>query len=241
MDDVALLAADGLQVRYGSVWALRGVSYRVMPGQIVALLGGNASGKSTSLKSVLGVVRPTAGTIAFQGRSLRGVPTTERVRMGMAVVPEGRRLFARMTVEDNLLVGCREGGRLAQARIGRVYSIFPDVKKMHARKAGHLSGGQQQMVAIGRALMSAPQLLLLDEPCMGLSPALVTRTLELIRTLRESGTTVFLVEQNARAVLSIADYAYVLREGSVWIEGAAQSVMGDARMVEAYLGVGKGG
>lgn len=235
--DEWLLEVDDLVVEYGSVLALRGVTYRVARGQVVALLGGNASGKSTSLKAILGVIRPQSGRIGFRGQPIGNLSTVARVALGIGVVPEGRRLFARMSVEDNLLVGCRFSGGIAHDRLDEVYSSFPDVKAMRSVKAGLLSGGQQQMVALGRALMSDPGLLLLDEPCMGLSPALVSRTMDLIVRMKESGRTVFLVEQNAGAVLSVADYAYVLREGEVWIEGTGRAVMSDPQIVEAYLGV----
>ena len=233
-----LLEVQDVRVNYGRFEALKGVSYVVREGQIVCLLGGNASGKSTSMKAIFGTVPLASGSVRMSGVDATRRSTVWRVRHGLAAVPEGRRMFAHLTVEENLLVaglpGLGQSDR--QADLARVFAFFPALVALRRRQAGTLSGGEQQMVAFGRALMARPTLICMDEPSMGLSPKLVARSIELIRALRGTGTSVLLIEQNARAALSIADYAYVLRQGEVVLAGTPAEVAADPLMQEAYLG-----
>ena len=233
-----LLEVRHVSVDYGRMRALSDVSYRISQGQIVCLLGGNASGKSTSMKAIFGTVRLAAGEIFWRGQRIDRMPTWKRVRGGIATVPEGRRVFARMTVEENLRVGAldrRDRTEIA-ADMDRMAELFPELGRLRTRLAGTLSGGEQQMVAIGRAMMSRPALICMDEPSMGLSPKLVRASFAMIQRLRQEGISVFVVEQNARAALSIADYAYVLQTGRLVLEGASADVASSDLMREAYLG-----
>ncbi len=233
-----LLAIDDLEVRYGGVEALRGASIRVARGEIVALLGANGAGKSTTLRAISGLVRPRRGTIRFDGRPITGRAPHEIAAAGIAHVPEGRRLFTRMTVRENLMLGA--GGRLSQAeiraRIERVLEIFPQLRDRLGQRAATLSGGEQQMVAIGRALMAQPRLWLLDEPSLGLSPVLVKHVFETLRAIRDTGATMLLVEQNAGMALRLAARAYLLENGRVVREDTADRLRGDPAVIEAYLG-----
>jgi branched-chain amino acid transport system ATP-binding protein len=233
-----LLELRGVSVAYGPFTALSDVSYRVRPGEMVCLLGGNASGKSTSMKAVFGTVRLAAGEVLWCGERISGWPTERRVRAGLAAVPEGRRVFARLTVEENLMAGAyQRRDALAVARdLDEMYELFPRLADRRQQPAGTMSGGEQQMVALARALMSRPRLVCMDEPSMGLAPALVRQSFALIQSIRERGTAVFVVEQNANAALRIADYAYVLQTGRVRLEGTAVEVAADPAMREAYLG-----
>ena len=217
---------------------LKAVDYRIEAGEIVCLLGGNASGKSTTMKAIMGVVRPTRGDILFEGNSLLGVSSAERVRRGIAPVLEARRLFPRMTVYENLEMGAytRPRGPDFGADLERVFTLFPRVKERLAQLAGTLSGGEQQMVAIGRALMARPRLLCMDEPSMGLSPAYVEQVFDIIRTINRQGVTIFMVEQNANMALSIADRAYVLQTGQVVLSGPAAELRQTELIRHAYLG-----
>lgn len=233
-----LLELRDVSVNYGAFRALDRVSYEIQAGQMVCLLGGNASGKSTSIKAVFGVVRASTGRIFFQGEDITRWPTERRVRAGLAIVPEGRRLFANMTVEENLEIGAvnRQDGGGIKADHERVYDMFPRLVERRKQLAGTLSGGEQQMAALGRALMSRPKLICMDEPSMGLAPAMVRRSFDLIKIVRDGGTSIFVVEQNANAALRIADYAYVLRAGELVLKGPAARVAASEEMKEAYLG-----
>jgi branched-chain amino acid transport system ATP-binding protein len=238
MPGAPLLEFSGVDTHYGDLHVLKSVDYRIDEGEIVCLLGGNASGKSTTMKTIMGVVVPTAGEVRFDGKSLAGVSVAERVRRGIAPVLEARRLFPRMTVYENLEMGAytrRRGPEFAQD-LERVFTLFPRVKERLKQLAGTLSGGEQQMVAIGRALMAHPRLLCMDEPSMGLSPVLVEQVFDIIQTINRQGTTIFMVEQNANMALQIADRAYVLQTGQVVLSGAAAELRQNPMIREAYLG-----
>jgi branched-chain amino acid transport system ATP-binding protein len=217
---------------------LKRVSYAIGQGEIVALLGGNASGKSTTMKTIMGVVRPSAGRVRFDGADISRLSVAARVRAGIAPVLEGRRLFPRMTVAENLTMGAytRVRGPEVAADLERVYAIFPRVAERRGQIAGTLSGGEQQMVAIGRALMSRPRLICMDEPSMGLSPLFVERVFEVIGEINRQGVTIFMVEQNASMALSVAHRAYVLQTGRVVLSGTAAELRADPAIREAYLG-----
>jgi branched-chain amino acid transport system ATP-binding protein len=233
-----LLEFRQVDTHYGDLHVLKSVDYRIEAGEIVCLLGGNASGKSTTMKTIMGVVRPTRGEVRFEGQSLAGVSVAERVRRGIAPVLEARRLFPRMTVFENLEMGAYtrpRGPEFAEA-LERVFTLFPRVEERLRQLAGTLSGGEQQMVAIGRALMARPKLLCMDEPSMGLSPAYVEQVFEIIQKINQQGTTVFMVEQNANMALSIADRAYVLQTGQVVLSGPAAELRANELIRHAYLG-----
>lgn len=238
MNSAALLEVEGLNVYYGSVQALRGVSFSVGRGEIVALIGANGAGKSTTLRAVSGIVRPASGSIRFGGKSVAGLPPHRIARMGVAHVPEGRGVFADMSVLDNLEMGtyARGSRKEAEETLDRVYALFPRLSERSAQLAGTLSGGEQQMLAIGRALMARPDLLLLDEPSMGLSPLLVEEIFRMIDGINRSGTTILLVEQNAFMALSIARRAYVLETGEISLEGKAFDLRENPAVRAAYLG-----
>lgn len=238
MADDALLEVGGLSVRYGPVQALRGVSFAVGRGEIVALIGANGAGKSTTLRALSGIVRPASGDIFFGGRSIAGLPPHRIARLGMAHVPEGRGVFANMNVLENLEMGAyARGSRREEAEtLERVYSLFPRLSERSGQLAGTLSGGEQQMLAIGRALMARPDLMLLDEPSMGLSPLLVGEIFRMIEEINRSGTTILLVEQNAYMALSVARRAYVLETGAILLEGDASALREDPAVKAAYLG-----
>jgi branched-chain amino acid transport system ATP-binding protein len=231
-----LLRLSAIDTFYGPIHILQGVALQVGAGELVCLLGGNASGKSTTLKTILGVVQPRRGTVEFAGENVTGKPTNYRIRRGMAIVPENRRLFAPMTVLENLKMGAylRAGG--ADDDYERVYTLFPRVYERRNQLAGTLSGGEQQMVAMGRALMSHPKLLLMDEPSMGLAPILVEKSFEIIKQVNDEGVAVLVVEQNANVSLSIADRGYVLSTGRVVLEGAAADLIENDDLRKAYLG-----
>jgi branched-chain amino acid transport system ATP-binding protein len=233
-----VLRVDNLVCGYGRIEALHGVTIHVGAGEIVTLVGANGAGKTTLLRAISGVLPITGGTVHFDGQPVHRTESHRRVALGMAQVPEGRQLFAPLAVEDNLRLGAwtRRSADLT-ADLARVYTLFPMLDSMRRMHAGALSGGQQQMLAIGRALMARPRLLLLDEPSMGLAPILVDQILETIGILKRQGITVLLVEQNARAALAISDRAYVLETGRVTISGAAADVQCDQRVRESYLGV----
>ncbi len=234
------LAVDALEVRYGGVRALHGVSLRVDPGEIVALLGANGAGKTTTLRAISGLVQPAAGSIAFDGMPLVRLPAHRIARLGVAHVPEGRRVFARMTVRENLALGAygNAGGDAVEARMGEVLDIFPRLRERLKQLAGTLSGGEQQMLAIGRGLMGRPRLLLLDEPSLGLSPLLVATIFGVIAEVHARGTTILLVEQNARQALRVASRGYVLENGRIAREAPADALLDDPAVVAAYLGGG---
>jgi len=233
-----LLAFRAVDTYYGDLHVLKAVDYRIEAGEIVSLLGGNASGKSTTMKAIMGVVVPARGEVIFEGQSLTGVSVAERVRRGIAPVLEARRLFPRMTVYENLEMGAytRARGPEFQEDLERVFSLFPRVEERLKQLAGTLSGGEQQMVAIGRALMAHPKLLCMDEPSMGLSPVFVEQVFDIIQTINKQGTTIFMVEQNANMALSIAHRAYVLQTGQVVLSGPASELRENEQIREAYLG-----
>ena len=236
--DDLLLEFRGVNTYYGDLHVLKDVNYAINRGEIVCLLGGNASGKSTTMKAIMGVVVPTRGDILYEGSSLAGVSVAERVRRGIAPVLEARRLFPRMTVYENLEMGAytRARGPEFDTDLERVFTLFPRVKERLKQLAGTLSGGEQQMVAIGRALMARPKLLCMDEPSMGLAPAFVEQVFDIIQTINKQGTTIFMVEQNANMALSIANRAYVLQTGQVVLSGPAAELRQNPMIREAYLG-----
>ncbi len=231
-----LLRLSGINTYYGQIHILTDVDLEVGEGELVCLLGGNASGKSTTLKTILGIVQPRVGTVEFAGEDVTGRNTSYRIRQGMAIVPENRRLFAPMSVRENLEMGAYLLGRAAQEDFDRVYQLFPLLHERRNQLAGTLSGGEQQMVAMGRALMSRPKLLLMDEPSMGLAPILVERNFEIIKQVHESGVSVLVVEQNANISLSIADRGYVLSTGRVVLSGPAKELLAHEELRKAYLG-----
>jgi branched-chain amino acid transport system ATP-binding protein len=233
-----LLAIEDLHVYYGNIAALKGLTLRVKPGEIVSLIGSNGAGKSTTLRTISGLIRPRKGEISFDGRSLVGMAGHHVVAAGICHSPEGRRIFPRMSVSENLELGAflRNDKEEVAADLERVLTLFPRLRERIGQKAGTMSGGEQQMLAVGRALMGRPKLLLLDEPSMGLAPVLVDVIFDTIGTIREQGTTVLLVEQNALAALRIADYAYVLESGKLKLEGDAKAMARDDEVVRAYLG-----
>src|SRR5271163_4386720 len=234
----ALLEFQGVDTHYGDLHVLKSVDYRIEAGEIVCLLGGNASGKSTTMKAIMGIVRPSRGEVVYESRSLHGVSTAERVRRGIAPVLEARRLFPRMTVYENLEMGAYTRPRHGEftADLERVFALFPRVEERLKQLAGTLSGGEQQMVAIGRALMAHPRLLCMDEPSMGLAPVFVEQVFDIIQTINKQGTTIFMVEQNANMALSIAHRAYVLQTGQVVLSGPAAELRENEMIREAYLG-----
>jgi branched-chain amino acid transport system ATP-binding protein len=231
-----LLELDAVDTYYGQIHILQGLSLRVQPGELVCLLGGNASGKSTTLKTILGIVRPRAGSVCIDGEDVTRRPTSYRIGRGLAIVPENRRLFAPMTVLENLELGAYARGGAAKEDFERVFELFPRLHERRGQLAGTLSGGEQQMVAMGRALMSRPKLLLMDEPSMGLAPILVERNFEIIRQVHESGVAILVVEQNANVSLSIADRGYVLSTGRLVLEGRARELSANEDLRRAYLG-----
>ena len=231
-----LLKLDNVDTYYGPIHILQGVSLEVNEGELVCLLGGNASGKSTTLKTTLGTVRPRRGRVVFAGEDVTDRVTSYRISKGMAIVPENRRLFAPMTVYENLEMGSYLNRSGFKDNLARVYDLFPLLKERRRQLAGTLSGGEQQMVAMGRALMSEPKLLLMDEPSMGLAPILVERNFEIIQQVHESGVAILVVEQNANVSLSIADRGYVLQTGRIVLSGTASSLLQHEDLRKAYLG-----
>ena len=232
-----ILKVSDINVYYGAIHAIKGVSFEVNPGEVVTLIGANGAGKSTTLQTVSGLLHSRTGSIEFLGENLMGVPAHKVVAKGLAQVPEGRRVFLQMTVEENLEMGAytRSGGDI-DADLEKVYAYFPRLMERRRQIAGTLSGGEQQMVAMGRALMSRPKLLMLDEPSMGLAPILVEQIFKIIQTLHEAGTTILLVEQNAQAALSIADRGYVLETGKIVTSGTGTELLASPEIKKAYLG-----
>lgn len=235
---MAMLEVKDLQVYYGMIQALKGLSFEVNQGEIVALIGANGAGKTTILHTVSGLLTPKAGTILFEGKDITKVPAHQIVSMGMAHVPEGRRVFAQLSVYENLKMGAytRKDKTEIEESIENVYQRFPRLKERRNQMAGTLSGGEQQMLAMGRALMSKPGIILMDEPSMGLSPIFVNEIFDIIQEVSANGTTVLLVEQNAKKALSIADRAYVLETGKIVLEGDAKVLINDDSIKKAYLG-----
>lgn len=232
-----LLQVDNIEVYYGVIKALKGVSFEVNKGEIVALIGANGAGKTTILHTVTGLLKPKTGKILFKGNDITKVPAHKIVTMGMAHVPEGRRIFSQLSVFDNIKLGAftRKDKEEIEETLNYVYERFPRLKERKNQIAGTLSGGEQQMLAMGRALMSKPEFVLMDEPSMGLSPLLVSEIFEIIKAINENGTTVLLVEQNAKKALSIADRAYVLETGNIVLSGNAKDLLNDESVKKAYL------
>ena len=232
-----ILQVSDLSVSYGSINAVKNVSFQVNPGEVVTLIGANGAGKSTILNTISGLLHPKSGSILFQGKDLHGIPADKILCLGLAQVPEGRHVFLQMTVEENLEMGAYTQPKSTIAPgIADVYQRFPRLKERRRQIAGTLSGGEQQMLAMGRALMSKPTLLMLDEPSMGLAPILVEQIFGIIRELHAAGTTILLVEQNAQAALSVADRAYVLETGSIALSGTGAELMASDAVRKAYLG-----
>ena len=235
---MAMLEVKDLQVYYGMIQAIKGISFEVNTGEVIALIGANGAGKTTTLHTITGLIPAKAGSIVFEGTDLTKTPAHKIVSLGMAHVPEGRRIFQQLSVYENLKLGAytRKNKQEIQESLERVYKRVPRLEERKNQVAGTLSGGEQQMLAMGRALMSHPKIILMDEPSMGLSPIFVSEIFDIIREISESGTTVLLVEQNAKKALSIADRAYVLETGNIVLSGDAKELMNDDSVKKAYLG-----
>ncbi len=236
---MSMLEVTDLCVNYGGIKALKGISFSVEEGQICTLIGANGAGKSTALRAISGLVPVKSGSIRFKDQEIAGLDTQKVVEKGVVLVPEGRRVFDNLTVLENLKIGAylRKDSAAIARDIDYVYSLFPRLKERHWQSAGTLSGGEQQMLAVGRAMMARPKLLMMDEPSLGLAPLIVKGIFEIITRLsRESGTTILLIEQNAAAALKAADYGYVIETGEIKIEGAGEQLLNDPRVQEAYLG-----
>ena len=233
-----MLEVKDLEVYYGVIQAIKGVSFQVNQGEVIALIGANGAGKTTILHTVTGLLSPKRGSVVFEGKEITKVPAHKIVSMGMAHVPEGRRVFAELSVYENLKMGAytRKDKKEIEESLANVYKRFPRLEERKNQMAGTLSGGEQQMLAMGRALMSKPKIILMDEPSMGLSPIMVNEIFDIIRAVSESGTTVLLVEQNAKKALSIADRAYVLETGNIVLEGKAEDLLENDSIKKAYLG-----
>ena len=235
---MAMLEVKDLEVYYGVIQAIKGVSFQVNQGEVIALIGANGAGKTTILHTVTGLLSPKRGSVVFEGKEITKVPAHKIVSMGMAHVPEGRRVFAELSVYENLKMGAytRKDKKEIEESLANVYKRFPRLEERKNQMAGTLSGGEQQMLAMGRALMSKPKIILMDEPSMGLSPIMVNEIFDIIRAVSESGTTVLLVEQNAKKALSIADRAYVLETGNIVLEGKAEDLLENDSIKKAYIG-----
>ena len=235
---MALLEVNNLQVQYGVIRALKGISFYVEQGEIVSLIGANGAGKTTTMQSIMGLIPIKSGTVTYEGAVINKIPGHKLVGMGMSQVPEGRRVFAELTVYENLILGAytQKDKKKIKEDIDEIYTRFPRLAERSKQIAGTLSGGEQQMLAMGRAMMSKPKLLMLDEPSMGLSPLLVDSVFNIIKDYHNSGVTILLVEQNAKKALSISDRAYVLETGSITLEGKAADLMNNAEVKKAYLG-----
>ena len=231
-----MLKIEGLRVNYGGIQAVRGISFEVPDGEIVTLIGANGAGKSTTLRSIIGLVPSQGGSILYNGEELRGKTTAEIVSRGITLVPEGRRVFPDMTVEENLRVGAYLRKDDLSADLEWVYGLFPRLRERHWQAAGTLSGGEQQMLAVGRALMSRPKLVMMDEPSLGLAPIVVQQIFEIIGKIHEEGVTVLLIEQNANMALHAADMGYVMETGAIAFSGPGQELLADPRVRAAYLG-----
>lgn len=235
---MAMLEVKGLQVHYGMIQAIKGIDFEVNKGEVIALIGANGAGKTTILHTVTGLIQASSGTVFFEGKDITKIPGHKIVSLGMAHVPEGRRVFAQLSVYENLLMGAytRTSKQEIEETMELVFSRFPRLKERRKQLAGTLSGGEQQMLAMGRALMSHPSIILMDEPSMGLSPIFVNEIFNIIKDVSDSGTTVLLVEQNAKKALSIADRAYVLETGNIVLSGDAKELMNNNEIKKAYLG-----
>ncbi len=235
---MALLEVKNLEVYYGVINALKKVSFEVNEGEIVTLIGANGAGKTTAMQSIMGFIHPRSGDILYEGQSIVGQPTHKIMRRGLTQVPEGRRIFAELNVYENLIMGAYTSRDRAQVKrdLENIYTLFPRLEERKSQMAGMLSGGEQQMLAMGRAMMSHPKLLMLDEPSMGLAPILVSQVFEMIKHLNETGTTILLVEQNAEKALAIADRAYVMETGSITLTGTGAELAASEQVQKAYLG-----
>ena len=238
MPETKLLAVRGLKVSYGGIVAVKGIDLEIGEAELVALIGANGAGKTTTLKALCGLLRPSAGSIAYAGASIGGMASHDLVRRGLALVPEGRGVFSRLSVAENLQMGAyaRSDAREIKRDLERIYSLFERLFERKAQKAGTLSGGEQQMLAIGRALMSRPRLLLLDEPSMGLAPLMVQKIFEVIRKISRDGVTLLLVEQNAKLALEVSARGYVMESGLITLSGASASLLSNPKVRSAYLG-----
>ncbi|AVH97992.1 MULTISPECIES: ABC transporter ATP-binding protein [Streptomyces] len=234
----ALLEVEDLRVAYGKIEAVKGISFSVEAGQVVALIGTNGAGKTTTLRTLSGLIKPTAGRITFDGQELNGIPAHKVVSLGLAHSPEGRHIFPRLSIEENLRLGAflRKDKAGIERDIQKSYDLFPILGERRKQAAGTLSGGEQQMLAMGRALMSEPKLLMLDEPSMGLSPIMMQKIMETIETLKSEGMTILLIEQNAQAALSLSDYGYVLEVGTIKLSGTGQDLLVNDDVRKTYLG-----
>jgi len=233
----AMLEVKDLKVAYGKILAVKKISFSVDEGQVVTLIGTNGAGKTTTLRTISGLIRPASGEILFQGKRIDAVPAHEIVTMGLAHSPEGRRIFPKMTVEENLLLGAfTRSDSGIKKDLDAAYDLFPILAERRNQQAGTFSGGEQQMLAMGRAMMSRPRLLMLDEPSMGLSPLMMRRIMKTVRTLQSQGTTILLVEQNAQAALSLADHGYVLEVGKIVLKGTGKDLLVNDAVRKAYLG-----
>ena len=233
-----MLEVSGLSVFYGGIHALKEIFLTVPQGKIITLIGANGAGKSTTLRAISGLVEVRQGKILFQGREIQNRPAHRITRQGICMVPEGRRIFVNLSVEENLLMGAytRKGGEEERQNIERVYQLFPRLLERKNQKGGTLSGGEQQMLALGRGLMSRPGLMMLDEPSLGLAPKLVREVFGIVRNIHEKGITILLIEQNAKAALNVADYGYVLQTGRIFLEGSGSDLLQNPSVREAYLG-----
>ncbi|WP_304243377.1 ABC transporter ATP-binding protein [Gracilinema caldarium] len=233
-----MLTIENLSVHYGGIHALQGISLEVPAGKIVTLIGANGAGKSTTLNTIIGLVKSSSGSVMFEGKNILGQPTKNLVEQGLVLVPEGRRIFPNLTVQENLTLGAyaRTDAESIEQDRERVFSLFPRLKERIKQKAGTLSGGEQQMLAVGRALMSKPKVLMMDEPSLGLAPIIVGMIFDIIKEINSSGVTVLLVEQNAKAALEAADLAYVLETGRITLSGTGKELLADDRVRKAYLG-----
>jgi len=233
-----MLTIENLSVHYGGIHALQGIGFEVPDGKIVSLIGANGAGKSTTLKAIVGLVKPSGGSVSWNGEKLTGKPTKDIVERGVVLVPEGRRIFPNLTVAENLTLGAyarKDQAGIAADRI-RVFELFPRLEERAKQKAGTLSGGEQQMLAVGRGMMSKPKLLMMDEPSLGLAPLVVKMIFGIIREINKTGVTVLLIEQNAKAALEVADRAYVLETGRITLQGSGAELLADDRVRKAYLG-----
>ncbi|MBN2874705.1 MAG: ABC transporter ATP-binding protein [Spirochaetales bacterium] len=237
-----MLTIENLSVHYGGIHALQGISFDVPEGKIVTLIGANGAGKSTTLKSIVGLVKPSSGGVSLDGEPLQGLQTKDIVRKGIVLAPEGRRIFPNLTTEENLALGAfaRNDKDGVEEDKRKVFKLFPRLEERRKQKAGTMSGGEQQMLAVARALMSRPKLLMMDEPSLGLAPIIVKMIFDIIRTINAEGTTILLVEQNAKAALEVADYGYVLETGRITFSGPGRELLADDRVRSAYLGESTG-
>jgi branched-chain amino acid transport system ATP-binding protein len=235
-----MLKVEGLSAHYGGIHALQGIGLEVPDGSIVSLIGANGAGKSTTLRSIVGLVKPSGGTVTWNGETLTGLQTKDIVSRGVCLVPEGRRVFPNLTVDENLTLGAYSRGDRAGIAADRkkVFALFPRLEERAKQKAGTLSGGEQQMLAVGRALMTRPKILMMDEPSLGLAPLIVKMIFDIVKAINAEGVTVLLIEQNAKAALEIADYGYVLETGRITLHGPGKQLLHDDRVRKAYLGDG---